>query len=164
MKKVFLIGFMGCGKSTVSNLMKENYNLTVIDTDDWIEQSSKMEIKDIFTKHGESYFRDLESEALNHLDNYDVIATGGGIIGRVENIKSMKTKGVIVYLDTSFEEIVNRLKNDATRPLWNENKLEEMKNLFLKRKGVYEKAADLIIDTNQYQTSEIINKIFQYIK
>src|SRR5699024_8300 len=116
--KVFLIGFMGCGKSTISNLMEENYNLTIIDTDDWIEQSSKMEIKDIFAQHGESYFRDLESEALNHLDNYDVIATGGGIIGRAENIKLMKSKGVIVYLDTSFEVIVNRLKNDATRPLW----------------------------------------------
>lgn len=163
MKKIFLIGFMGCGKSTISAYMKEHLHLSVIDTDHYIEKKYEMEIKDIFSTYGEKTFRDYETSSIDEVNDYEVISTGGGIVEREINIKKMKNLGTIVYLHTPFTEIVNRLKNDKTRPLWNNDLIEDMEKLYQRRSKMYEAYSDVIVDTHNRNANEIVEEIIASI-
>jgi len=151
--RIFLIGFMGCGKSTIGKKLQEEIGLDFADTDSYIEEEEGMSIADIFKEKGEIYFRNLETLALGNIKP-EIVSTGGGIIERSENIEIMRKRGSIVFLYTDFSEISRRLEGDQSRPLWQQD-MDSKKVLFDHRALKYKAAADYIIDTNNKKVLDI---------
>ncbi|WLV23551.1 shikimate kinase [Aciduricibacillus chroicocephali] len=161
MERIFLIGFMGSGKSTIGHALEKCHSADFADTDHYIEKKHQRKITDIFAEEGENYFRELETEALRTVEA-KIVSTGGGIIERIENISVMKARGKIVYLAASFEEISRRLEGDASRPLWKQDE-SGRKALFERREPLYEDAADYIVQTEGKTAEEIAECILDYM-
>lgn len=157
MKTIYLIGFMGSGKSTIGRELAKQTAKTYMDTDQFIEKTSNQQIADIFQKSGESTFRRMEMNALKNMSSYDIISTGGGIVEREENIHTMKQNGIVIYLHASLSEIYTRLGNDENRPLWNTD-IESKKKLYERRNQLYERFADKIIHTNNKSVQEVVDE------
>jgi shikimate kinase len=118
--KVFLVGFMGSGKSTLGKKLSELMNVSFIDLDNRIEESEGKSVSEIFKERGEEYFRNLEAEALRKTSRIRnaVIATGGGAPCFYDNMEWMNENGVTVYLKAEAGELYHRLlKERETRPL-----------------------------------------------
>lgn len=120
-KNIILIGYMGCGKSTVGQCLAKMLDFTFVDTDAFIETQQQRTISDIFAIEGEEKFRQLETDLLKQLVKEGreqlVIATGGGMPLRSENRELLSKLGMVVYLKVSPETIYDRVKNDTQRPL-----------------------------------------------
>ena len=147
MNNIILIGFMGCGKSTIGRKLAEDLSMDYYDIDAFIEENTKMSIPEIFKKAGENWFRDQEAFALSCLTDAEnrVIATGGGIVEREENIGTMKKGGTVVYLKALVDKLWTRAGKDPNRPLSTD--LASFRKRFDGRKALYEAAADIVIDT-----------------
>ncbi len=148
-KNIVLIGFMGCGKTTIGKQLAKNCNMTFFDTDFIIQQQQNKTIQQIFEQFGEKYFRILEKQTcLNLLDvKNSVISTGGGIIKCKECMESLKKNGYIIYLKATPEKIYQNLINDENRPLLkNKDKILTIKELLNEREKLYIKYADMIYD------------------
>ena len=158
---IVLTGFMATGKSEVGKDLARLLEMEFIDTDDLIEEKVEMKISEIFAKKGEKFFRDLESEIAKEVGGWDnyVIATGGGIVLRQENINSLKKNGKIINLKTSVSKILERALKNSDRPLLNvENKSKEIKKLLSERKPYYEEC-DFSVDTTDTSSKEAAEKI-----
>ena len=161
MKQLYLIGFMGSGKTTVSHHLSEKLNIDYVDLDMEIERKQKKSIKDIFKEEGEKAFRTYETDTLMAVTDKIIVATGGGVVEREENIRYMKENGISIYLKTSFEEIKNRLESDQSRPLWKD--IKQNKELYFRRNTIYEQVADYVIFCDGLTIVEIIEKIVNII-
>ena len=162
-KNIFLVGFMGAGKSTVGRILADKIGYRYCDADKFIETRAGTTITQIFADHGEKYFRDLESESMEFLSTEEkqVIATGGGVIQRDRNWDAMKSGGITVYLKAPIEVIWERIKDSKDRPLLQvENPLETARELLNKRTPLYEKA-DLIVDTSDISLEEVAEEIIK---
>jgi shikimate kinase len=115
---IYLIGMMGCGKSTIGQILAQQVGYGFLDTDTSIEHLTKQSINEIFATVGEEEFRLIESQVLAEVSAYTrlVVSTGGGIVLRQTNWGSLR-QGVIVWLDVSFDVLWQRLVSDQTRPL-----------------------------------------------
>ena len=124
MRNVFLIGFMGSGKSTIASYLAENYGMEIIDMDQLIVEREGMAIPDIFAQKGELYFRDVETNLLIQMqgEQNKVVSCGGGVVLRDENVQEMKKSGQVVLLNAKPETILERVKDDDNRPLLRGNK------------------------------------------
>lgn len=159
---IVLIGFMGCGKSTVSEMLHERYGMRVIDTDELIAKREGMSIPEIFETHGEAYFREAETKLLKELQEQKntVISCGGGTAMREENVAEMKKIGKVVLLTASPETIYERVKDQHNRPLLENNKsVAFIAELMEKRREKYENAADIILSTDGKSVFEICEEI-----
>lgn len=160
---IVLIGFMGCGKSSVGRWMADNLGMMLIDTDEYIEKENKRTINDIFAKEGEQFFRDLETDLLKRMIDQKcncVISCGGGMAVREENREYMKKIGPVVYLRTSKETLLKRLKGDDKRPLLKGGDMSaKIDELMSKRGQIYLDAADVIVDTDDKKLEQIYNEI-----
>jgi len=162
---IILIGFMGVGKGTLAREYSKSQGVFNIDTDDLIESSQNMKIKEIFETKGESHFRSLEQACAHWIEtsvDNTLISCGGGFY-KVENIKKL---GTIVLLDASYEWIYNRLKNApngkkklAKRPLFKEPK--KAKELYQERKKAYLEVADIVVNIQGKKAQELIEEIKQ---
>ncbi len=161
MKNIFLVGFMGSGKSTVGKILARKLGMEFIDIDEEIEKEEGMRIKDIFREKGEKYFRQLERKKIEgFLDKKGyVISTGGGLGADLLNMEKMKKAGIVIWLDTSLEEVLKRCKNDTNRPLLNQP-LETLKELYEGRKKIYS-LAHLHIKTDGKLPEEIAEDILE---
>jgi len=162
-KNIFLVGFMGAGKSTVGKILAEKTGYRYCDADKFIENRTGTTITQIFADHGEKYFRDLESESMESLSTKEkqVIATGGGVVQRDRNWDAMNSGGITVYLKAPIEVIWERIKDSKDRPLLQvENPLETARELLNKRTPLYEKA-DLIVDTSDLSLEEVAEEIIK---
>jgi len=160
-KNIFLVGFMGAGKSTVGKILAEKTGYSFYDADQYIEEQAGTTITQIFAEHGEPYFRDLESNATEEMAKKEnqVIATGGGVVQRDRNWNAMKNNGITVYLKASIETIWERIKDDTTRPLLQvENPVETARELLNKRASMYEKA-DIIVLTDNLSLEQAADEI-----
>lgn len=160
---IVLAGMPGCGKTTVAKLL-EKCGKKSYDTDAQIVKEHG-EINEIFKNFGERYFRELETAAVKTLCGLDgiVIATGGGCLLKTENVKLLKSNGKIIYLRTLPQTLVNRLKGDATRPLLAGGQEERINKLYGERAQIYERAADLIIDTDGLNPEQIVQRILHIL-
>ncbi|RWZ60092.1 shikimate kinase [Halobacillus fulvus] len=156
---IYLIGFMGSGKSTVAEQLSERLGLPFIEMDAEIEKQQNMKISDIFAKHGEAYFRAQETSFLRTLEDESIVSTGGGVIVTPENHRLLN-EGTVVYLKASWETIVERLQGDTERPLW-QGELEDKKSRFVERLPVYESLADHIVEVDEKHPKEIVEEIFR---
>lgn len=163
-KRVFLIGFMGTGKSAVANMLARKYGLKRVDLDAYIESREHMNIADIVASQSERYFRDKESKYLRQVlkKNYQVISLGGGIFLRDENIDLIKEKGVIVLLTASPETIKERMKNDRSRSVMGDYMdLDYITELMKSRQETYLKVADIVINTDNRDVEGVCKEIVE---
>ena len=160
---IILIGFMGCGKSSVGIRLSYQLRRTMIDTDKWIEQRQKKSISQIFQESGEEAFRQMETECLKELirtADRQIISVGGGLPMREENHELLKELGRVFYLKVTPETVYERVKNDTTRPLLQvEDPMERIRTLMEKRAPVYEACADVILEASDLTLEEITEKI-----
>lgn len=161
---IILEGFMGSGKTTISELLAKELDLELLDTDRAIECSEERSIPDIFEEDGEEYFRDLETDLLTTIVNDHwrdmVISLGGGLVVREENRKLLTSAGKVVYLKASPETIYERTRGDNNRPLLNcEDPLAKIKELLEKRSAVYDMAANIVVETDGRTPKEITEEI-----
>lgn len=162
---ISLIGMMGCGKTTIGEMLAENMNFTCIDTDAEIVNEQKCSINEIFGTKGEKYFREIETNVLIKTLNNDnqIISTGGGIIKKEENIKLLKEKSIVIYLKADDKTLYERVKNNKERPLLNvEDIKEKISNLLNEREEKYQQAHHTVSTENK-QPSEIVNEIIGII-
>ncbi|PPA71396.1 shikimate kinase [Jeotgalibacillus proteolyticus] len=145
---VFLIGFMGAGKSTIGRLLADRLRKDFIDVDALIVQKENKSISDIFSEHGEAFFREKEAAYLKKISGGSIIATGGGILYFSETLEWMKQNGTIVYLQAPFSILYERIFQDSNRPLAMTKSEASLKELYSKRHDVYSSAADLIVPTD----------------
>ncbi|WP_202703886.1 shikimate kinase [Flavobacterium sp. UGB4466] len=137
MKKIILLGYMGCGKSTIAQNMSKITNIPFLDLDKCIEERASLSIKEIFEKHGEIYFRKLEHEMFVELlrsPERSIIGLGGGTPCYANNHELLKGEDVIsIYLKASIETLYGRLvHNKSKRPLIAEMNEEEMREFIAK--------------------------------
>ncbi len=167
-KNIILIGFMGIGKGTTARAFTEKYGTYIIDTDDLIESKENKEVKKIFAKKGEAYFREQEQETADWIEKYitgTFISCGGGFY-KVNNLKKL---GTVVLLDASFEWIHHRLKSAtnskaklAKRPLF--SKEQDAKRLYSEREKAYKSVADVIVNIEDKSLDEVIEEIAKRCK
>jgi len=164
---IILTGFMGTGKTAVGKKLAKELHMEYIDTDTMIEEGTQMSIPRIFKKWGEASFRDLETKAikcLGVLDNF-VIATGGGVVLKEENMKELEKKGVIICLRASVDVILKRTSKNKKRPLLEDSydarkKIEDL----LEYREPFYKRADFTVDTSNLNTNDIVKEIIEFIE
>jgi len=149
---IYLIGFMGSGKSFLGESLAQKLGLVYVDTDQLIEEQTGLKIADIFKEKGESAFRDLESAVLPGLSNDNrslVIATGGGMPCFNDNMDLINDAGLSIYLKWPVSVLVERLKKSDSRPLVSENQsdLNEYVGKLLKERSGYYDRASVIVDS-----------------
>jgi shikimate kinase len=154
--KISLIGFMGSGKSTVASLLAQALKIDCCEMDDAILLLARSTlglsastVAEIIDAHGDTVFRDLEEQVARDLQfrRNLLVSTGGGIIGREQNMISLKeADGVVVFLRTEFQTISQRLHEDSGRPLFRDR--SKAKQLYDERLPLYERWSDLTIDTD----------------
>lgn len=167
MKNIFLIGFMGCGKSTITRRLSEKLGVTQVEMDEQIVQEQGMPITEIFEKYGEEHFRDIETALVHRLQAEDgvVVSCGGGAVLREENRKMMKESGVIVWLTAEPETILERVKHGTDRPILNGHmNVEYITELMAKRHDCYDAAADYVVATDGKSREEICEEILKLVK
>ncbi len=162
---IVLAGMMGCGKTTVAEILSRKLGKKSVDTDAEIVKKHGG-IADIFSKYGEERFRDIEAETVKDVASFDgvIIATGGGCLLREENVREFKKRGKIVYLRTLPETLIKRVEGDTERPLLAGGAAEKIKSILPVRAPVYESAADIIIDTDNLTPEEVADKITEILK
>ena len=170
-RNIILIGPMGSGKSTIGNIIAKRLRRDFQDSDHFIEKRTGVDIARIFDIEGEQGFRDRESSALNELlsENNRVIATGGGSVLRLENQQLLKQKGYIVFLDTTVNQQMQRLRRDKKRPLLQtRNPRERLESILAERRPIYLDLADLAVKTDKRMArrlaADIINQLPENIK
>lgn len=164
MKNIILIGFMGCGKTSVGKRLATTLGCEFLDTDEWIEEKQKRSIREIFDTDGEAAFRTMETDCLKELlknkENGFVLSVGGGLPIREENRMLLKQLGDVILLQASPDVIYQRVKNDRTRPLLQDkNPRGRILDLMSARKKYYEDAADHIIPVDERSFEQIIDNI-----
>ena len=138
--KIYLVGFMAAGKTTVARAIARRLDWRAEDVDELIEARERLTVADIFARHGEPYFRALEREILHLLLplRHTVVATGGGTFMDPENRAAINVDGLSVWLDVPLDTIVARLPADGRRPLSADR--AAMERLFVLRQAAYARA------------------------
>ncbi|MGD7652697.1 MAG: shikimate kinase [Verrucomicrobiales bacterium] len=159
-KNIVLIGFMGCGKSTVGRELHKNLGYQLVDMDHIIEERAGKPITKIFQQDGETAFRDQESSLLRELcqpgNPRRIISTGGGIIGRHENRELLRNLGYVVWLNAPRDTIIKRTLKHKTRPLLNtSDAADQITRLMAERHPLYAETAHLEVDTTGLSSYEV---------
>ncbi len=134
MQPIFLIGYMGSGKSTLGRMVSELTGYPFIDLDHYIENRFHATVKDIFASKGENGFRDIERAMLHEVSDFEdvIVACGGGTPCFFDNMEWMNSHGITVYLDASVDRLFSRLKRGkAKRPLIADKSDEELRGFIV---------------------------------
>ena len=162
-KQIYLVGFMGAGKTAIAKETKRLFFSTFVEMDQVLEEREGMTINEIFAEKGEDYFRLAESILLKELSEYPkplIVSCGGGIVKNPKNIEIMKATGVVFYLKASAETIYKRLKDTNNRPLLAEKMdVESIQALMDERAPLYEAAADYTLVNDGVPVREIAEKV-----
>ncbi len=165
-QNIALIGFMGVGKTTILEQMKQ-LGLPGVDTDTLIEKMAGMPVSDIFAQYGEVHFRQLETQAVCRVSESEgaVISCGGGAVLKQENVDALRRTGKIVLLTATPETILERLRDDDTRPkLRGRKTVEGIAELMAERQAVYEAAAQITIATDGKTPQAICDEILAAVQ
>ena len=161
--KVYLVGFMGAGKSTVARALAKRLDWKVEDIDARIERAERRDIPAIFRHEGEPYFRAREREALIGLlpERGTVVASGGGTFSDASNRELMLRDGAVVWLDASFETVLKRVPVDGRRPLAADR--VGMEQLYNQRQAAY-RLAHLRVDAGRGSVEELVDHIVEWLE
>jgi len=158
---LYLVGFMGTGKSTVGQKAAHLLNMPFLDSDQEIEKRCGLKISEVFARYGEEKFRELESEFVRDLQprSRTVISCGGGLVTQPELLGILQTMGVVIVLYASLDTLEKRLSKDMSRPLMQvDNPRERIEALWEKRRPIYQKAGVGIM-TDGYSTQEVAEHV-----
>ena len=161
-ENIFLIGFMGAGKSTIAKGLQRTLGMELVEMDARIVEEQKMSINEIFAQYGEDYFRDIESQLILDIgqEGNTIVSCGGGVVVRPQNTEYMKKSGKIVFLSATPQTIYERVKHSTDRPILNGHmNVEYIAQLMEKRRALYEAAADIRIETDGKSRDEICRDI-----
>jgi shikimate kinase len=164
---VALIGFMGTGKTLLGRMLAHRWGWRFVDTDALVEQKVGCSVAQIFERFGEEYFRQQETEVLRSLENLHrvVIATGGGVPTRTDNVISLRRHAVIVWLTAQPEVILQRVQPIHTRPKLASaaEPLAEIRRLMSERETAYA-CADIRLDTSTLSPEEAVERIEELVR
>ena len=163
--QIYLVGSMGSGKSTVGRLLAKKMGLPYFDLDKLIENQEKMSITDIFQKHNEKYFRDLESVTLKQYSEESnfVISTGGGCVLRDQNLCILR-EGLVIYLKISIETQFERVKNRTHRPLLNNLTKDTLVQLDKERGPLYSNISNIEVDVSNLNKEDVLSIIIRKLE
>lgn len=161
---IVLTGFMGTGKTTVGHLLAERLGLPFHDVDARVEAREGCSVAEIFSRHGEPYFRQCEREELARaLAEGGVVATGGGAIADPENLRQMRMAGPVLCLTASVDEIVARTAGSPERPLLQADDVRQRIVQLLEQRAQAYAQADAWIDTTGKSPEEVVDEILAYL-
>ena len=166
MKNLFLIGFMGAGKSSVSAGLGRMLGREVVEMDQRIAAQEGMSIPELFAQKGEPYFRACETALLKSFAQGAprIVSCGGGVSLREENVVAMRESGTVVLLTASPEVILERVKDSDERPLLQGHKdVSYIAVLMEQRRPRYEAAADITVDTSQLNIEEVCRQVLRQV-
>lgn len=165
MRNIYLVGFMGTGKTSVGKEIARKKKLNFLDLDELIELKERRTISCIFAKEGEPYFRKLEKKALREVSVEDdfVVACGGGIVLDKDNIAVMKKTGKVICLSASPKVILVRTSGEEHRPLLKVADPKKQIELLLKMRTPYYALADKTIDTSKLSVREVAQKVLRLL-
>ena len=161
-KPVFFIGFMGAGKTSVSQQIAVTCGVASIDADEYLELREDRIVADIFAEDGEEAFRDIETDVLRDLAARSprLIACGGGVVSkRPENAAIMHEAGYVVYLKVSADGAAARIPNTDSRPMF--KNLDTARKTVVEREPQYEAAADVAVDTEGRTIREVADEVVE---
>jgi len=173
-KHIYFTGFMGAGKSRVGRTLAAHWNWPYFDTDKVIEQETGLSVMELFELQGESAFRRLETETIRRLsaEAYpSIISLGGGAAMSAENRKIIQETGIVIYIKSAPEHILQRVSHTDKRPLLKVNRdkpfrdalLEKIKTLLKERKPTYEQA-DIVVDRDGLEPEAIVEILEKELK
>lgn len=167
MTTIFLIGFMGAGKTTVGKLLAHSIQKRHLDLDVEIEKEIGQPISQIFSEQGELCFRNIEHESLKKsMHQNAIVSTGGGIVLSASNralLQEVSTE--VIYLKTDPSVFIERLKRDTKniRPLVTDKSVEEISAIYSPREVLYESCANFTVNTSLYSPKEVVREILTYL-
>ena len=164
MKNIVLIGFMGSGKSSMGRFLSRELDYDFFDTDKEMENVTGLKVHQIMKKYGKIRFASEERLIVKKLAAMDrtIIATGGSFIDNEENIKALKDKSVFVFLDVDDDIIIDRLRRRRVRPFNEKGSLTELvPKIYGRRRPVYERYADITVNTTEKTMEETAEEIVQ---
>ncbi len=166
-RNVFLVGPMGAGKTTIGKQLADILKLEFIDSDQEIERRTGAPIDWIFDIEGEDGFRDREQKVIEELTSRQgiVLATGGGAILKKENQIHLAGRGVVVYLEASIDQQLERTRRDKRRPLLqNDDPEQTLVALMEERDPMYREIADYVVATNDNTVKSVANNISDLVQ
>ena len=166
MNNLFLIGFMGAGKSSVSAGLGRMLGREVVEMDERIAAQEGMSIPELFAQKGEPYFRACETALLKSFAQGAprIVSCGGGVPLREENVAAMRESGTVVLLTASPEVILERVKDSDERPLLQGHKeVPYIAALMEQRRPRYEAAADITVDTSRLNIEEVCRQVLRQV-
>ena len=160
-RNIVLIGMPASGKSTIGKLLAQKINYEYYDADKYLEKKENVKIGTLFSEKGEEYFRNLETKYLRELSekNGIIISTGGGVVKREENMKILREKGIIVFLNRKIEDIAK--ENHEARPLL--QNIDNIYKLYDERIELYNRYSDIIVE-NDGTLKEVTDRITEEIE
>jgi len=166
MNNIYLVGFMGTGKTAVGRELARKKKCCFVDLDDLIELKEGRTISDIFARKGEPYFRKTEKAVLKQVAREDgfMVACGGGIVIDRDNIAIMKKSGRIICLGATPQVILKRTRTFTHRPLLNVIDPKKRIDLMLKLRAPFYALADKTVNTSKLTIKEVVNKILKWLK
>jgi shikimate kinase len=165
-QSIVLIGFMGCGKSTVGRELHQRLGYPLVDMDQLIEERAGKPVTAIFSDEGEPAFRAAETSLLRELAGPDapgrIISTGGGVIGTAENRALLRSLGYVVWLDAPEDVILDRTSRSRQRPLLHtDDPGARIRELMAARRPLYQETAHLKLDTAGLDSAELATGILE---
>lgn len=161
-RRIFLVGLMGAGKTTVGKVLARDLGLEFIDADQELQRRTGVGIPVIFDIEGEAGFRAREAALLEELTGRDdvVLATGGGAVLRQDNRELLKSRGLVVYLRANVDDLWARTRHDRNRPLLQTaDPKQRLIDLLAERDGLYCAAADVVVDTSRQSVQALARRI-----
>ncbi len=158
MSALWLVGMPGSGKTTVGRIVAEILGETFLDTDSMVEQLASASVAEVWESHGESGFRELEEKVFDGLSGTTgIVATGGGSLGRAENLAMIT--GTVVWLEATPETLAGRLEGQGQRPLLLGSSLDRLTQLLEERRTTYERIADHRVSTDAREPEDIADEV-----
>lgn len=162
-----MVGLPGSGKSTVGRQLARRLQLPFIDSDHAIEERLGCSIREYFEREGEERFRDVEQDVIDDLtlNHSGVLSTGGGSVLRATNRANLRSRGHVIYLKSSPEELFRRLRHDMNRPLLQvADPLRRLRDLFQVRDPLYRETAHFLLDTGRPSVNTLVNMIVMQLE
>jgi shikimate kinase len=161
--KVYLVGFMACGKSSVGRALARRLDWKAVDIDELIESREHMSVSDVFARHGEPYFRAAERAILMEqlAPRHVVVATGGGTFVDPQNRAAINQDGVSVWLDAPLDRVIDRIPSDGRRPLAADR--ANLERLYHARRSAYEHA-HVRLDAGRASVEALVDELVDWLQ
>lgn len=161
--KIYLVGFMAAGKTTLARALAKRLGWQAVDIDEVIEQRERLTVTEIFARRGEAYFRTLEREVLAEqtAPRHLVVATGGGTFADPQNRAAINQDGVSVWLDVPLDRLIGRIPADGRRPLAADR--AGFERLYHQRRAAYEQA-HVRLDAGRASVDALVEQLVDWLE